>query len=141
MNKGFNFNYTTPFYLGKIQGGLNYMQFSSKYKFRPDFQSYFIYAGWLYDFQLINKLSFAPCIKIGNYLMNFDIESQYEKYESEVCIEYSILLKYSLNESVAINLELGKNFVYTYKNIDLILLKTGISFQLETPEFFNGIQE
>ena len=141
VKKGLNIYYTTPFYTGEILAGCNYLSYKSKTNTRPDYQSYFIYTGWLYNIKIFEQATISPVIRFGNYLMNFDIDSQHEKYESEICIGYSVIFEYPLNSIININWEIGNEKIYTYKNLNFILLKAGINLQIEKPDWLKDFLE
>ena len=139
VNKGMNISYQTPFYLGEICGGFSFFPYESRSDERPDFQSYFIYLGWLYEFQVFNKINFSPGIKFGNYLMNFDIKSEYDKLESEISTELFGRLEYKLTTKASLQIEYGQQNIYTYKILKLNLFKVGFALELEKPDWIMDI--
>jgi len=141
IDNGFYLSYNTPFYFGKILTGCNYSPYKSINVQLPDYQSYYLFIGWLYEFNIKPKLSFSTGISVGNYLMNFNVETENAQFESEIGFEYFCGIKYQISKITKLNLDIGRELIYTYKKLDFILLKAGVSFTLKTPEWLEDIFE
>ncbi len=139
IENGFNVSYKTPFYIGDLLVGGSYLPYKSKIHSKPNYQSYFIFSGWLYNLNILNIIKLSPGIKFGNYLMNFEIILEdNEKFESEICLEYFCNLQYQINSSTNLNFEISKETVYTYKPLKFIFIKAGIGLKIEKPKWFEG---
>jgi hypothetical protein len=140
-NSGFSLTYKTPFYYGNMLLGFHFFSHQSRLKENPDFQSYFLYAGWSYDLFTVSEFTVSPGIKFGNYLMNFKKTEGHEKFESELCFEYFCHLDYSISDLTKINIEVGREVVNTYKPLVFNIIKAGISLQIESPDWFKDFLE
>ncbi len=136
---GFSLIYQTPFYRGNITAGMAYTPYHGKTSDRPDYQSYFISLGWFYPFCLPFKFQYAPGIRFGNYLMNFDIDSDENKYESEIGYDIFCFLERPITDQVCFNIELSRTTVSTYEALTFSHIRTGLTFKINETKWLEDL--
>ncbi|MFP4548658.1 MAG: hypothetical protein ACLFQM_11050 [Fidelibacterota bacterium] len=136
---GFSLFYRTPFMRGILSAGLAYTPYHGKTIYRPDYQSYFISMGWLYYFPLPFNFQLMPGVRFGNYLMNFDIESGDNKYESEISYEIFCFLEKPVNEQVLFNVEISRQIIFTYEVLTFSHIKAGLTFNIDDSNWLGDI--
>ncbi len=136
-NDGFHFFYETPFYAGNISAGLAYTPHSSKRVSIPDYQSYFIYAGWMINMALLDNIYLKPGVRLGNYLMNFDGVSGQSKRESEICLGWLVQIHYPIAQKIDANIEYTQQQVFTYRSFKISIFRVGMTIELQKPQWFD----
>lgn len=133
---------STPFYIGKVQAGVNYYSFNGREEKYPAFKGFFIFAGWGKDIRLPLKIIFCSSIRAGTFLMHFNVDflSAFTNYESELAVNLNAALKFPLTNYLRLNLGGEFTEVFLHNKIKLLTAFGGLEYSISSPawlkEFF-----
>ncbi|UCC49452.1 MAG: hypothetical protein JSV41_04590 [Gemmatimonadota bacterium] len=131
---GVEVNVATPFYLGRIEAGLHYASFSATRPEQPDFRSWFPYLGWGYDWPVATRLSWYNGIRVGDYLMSYDIPGD-NKTEQELGVSLNSDLGFAILPSWSLDVSVRYRVVFTHERLRHIYIAAGLRRSLRTPRW------
>ena len=134
---GLNGYVTTPFYFGKLQGGLRIIEFEAKTEDIPDFNSWYIYAGWGKEMNVFEKLEIYGSVNAGSFQMNFNDPSLADELtnESEFAIEISTSFSYPVIRNLFATVSGTYQHVFTHNELNLYFLEAGLQYRFKSPQW------
>jgi len=124
-----------PFYWGDIQGGIHFYTYEGKSESQPDFLNLYIYIGWGPGFRVFKNLYWFNGIQVGIFQMHFDDSDIHESQalESELAVGVNTRIDFQLSNNWSIQAGAAYLYVYTYKPLELLMVKAGFSYSFDTP--------
>lgn len=132
--QGVNLAIQTPFHWGVVQAGLQYVPHRS-HTITPSFDSYYLFLGWGFPFQLLRRIHWLNALQAGNYYMVFD-DSQInvtQRHESELGMALYSVLSWRIYKQFHSYGAVRYLKVFTYKHLELTYLSFGVAYVLKTP--------
>lgn len=131
---GVELNFETPFYLGRIEAGLHYGGFSARRPEQPDFRSLFPYLGWGYDWRVGARVSWYNGIRVGDFLMNYDIPGD-NTFEQELGVALNSRLSCVIVPEWSLDVSVRYRVVFTHERLRHIYIAAGLRRSLRTPRW------
>lgn len=131
-----------PFYIGKINAGIDRIPYHAKNPDVSNVSTTFFYAGYGIDFTLLPKFIVTNGIAFGNNFMIFEDETRDGfKYESEIALVYSSEVEYKISKNVSMFISGRYFYLLTHHRIRLFYIGAGSSFSLNTPQWIKDFLE
>jgi hypothetical protein len=121
-------------YLGRIEAGLHYASFSATRPEQPDFRSWFPYLGWGYDWPVAPRLSWYNGIRVGDFLMSYDIPGD-NKTEQELGVTLNSGFSYAILRGWSLDVSVRYRVVFTHERLRHIYIAAGLRRSLKTPRW------
>ncbi len=137
---GLEVNVQTPFNFGQLEAGLHYAGFDGRTPDQPDFRAFFPYLGWGYDAALSNRFSWYNGLRVGSFLMTFDIGGN-DRTEQELGLGLVSRLSYRLGGAWTADLSGRYRVVFTHERLHLVFLAAGVGRAFDTPNWLKALFE
>ena len=131
---GVELSFETPFYFGRIEAGLHYANFNAQRAEQPDFRSFFPYLGWGLDCRVVRRLSWYNGVRVGNFLMSFDVAGD-NQTEQELGVALNSRLAYSMLDGWSFDVSVRYRVVFTHERMRHVYIAAGLSRSLTTPRW------
>lgn len=129
---GLEIESSTPFYLGRVEAGLQYLRFSARSQEQPDFSVWLPYLGWGLGWTATGRLTWHNSARVGMSFMRFaEIESN--PSEQELAIDLSSRLSFSIAGPWAVDVGGRYQVVFTEERLRWLFLTVGLRHNLATP--------
>lgn len=124
-----------PFYLGTVEGGLQYAHPEALHGDVPGFRSLFIYAGWSGEQGLGRGLRAGGGLRFGVMAMRFDGDSlpDFRRNESELAVAARATLRWMPRGSWFIETSVAYQSVLTHHRMEQVFLAAGFGRRFGTP--------
>ena len=137
---GVEVSFATPFYLGTLELGGAIYGFDSEQSV-PEFEAVWFYAGWGSGVVVTYWLRVEGSIRIGNFHMSFDDDSQFFSVRNESEFGLMFSTRVVLREVGPVSLFVSGSYlhVYTYLPIKLSFLTAGVSYRMNSPNWLKKV--
>jgi len=132
-----------PFYVGRIEAGVQLNPYYSESSSIPDFYAGFVYLGWGLDYSIHQRLNWYTYARVGNLQMTFDDQIIPEALRTESEFSTSLGTRFSTPVSSELNFSVSLNYLMVHTNhpLKLVIVSAGLGYAIDTPpwirEFLN----
>ena len=131
-----------PFYVGKIDAGVDVIPYHAKQPTTSDVSTTLFYAGWGIDFMLLPKFYWYNGLSFGDNFMVFEDETRDGfKYESEIALMYSSKCKYNISKNISVFVSGRYFYLLTHHRIRLFYVFFGTGYSFNTPQWIREFME
>lgn len=137
---GFEGNLSTPFYFGEAEAGLAWHVYNADDPQVPRMQAFYLHVGWQVPLRT-GPVIWQAGFRLGNYSMNFDVETDYasERNESEFSMSAVAGAEIDLTKRVALSAGVSRTTVFTHNRLYFNYAKAGLVFRIPTGEAFQRV--
>lgn len=139
INKAFGLSVAFPYLSGALEMGATYTAFDALNEAQPDFEGIHIYAEWMKEFRIGEKITFLAGPRLGIFQMVFDeteeVSSSTFLFEHEISIGLDSQIIYAVSNHVKFHAAANYNSIMSRKSINLLNAGAGISYSFESPDW------
>jgi len=134
---GFDFSFKTEFYLGSLEFGMGYSDHEGIDSDMVEYESYFVYAGWLQKLNVSERFSLFGGSRVGSYIMSLDDDhtSIQGRTETELGLEFIVGTEIAISDRFGLEHTLRHRIIYTRHKIRLTFLTIGLTYNFDTPDW------
>ena len=139
---GLKISLVTPFYWGNIQTSIYALPYFGRKHNYLDFIGIHPNLKWGNQFYLSDRIRLFNAVGCGFYIFYFSkplylsneiIETSI--MEGELSMGFVSKLDYLINNKINLIIEVNKDHIFTYKNIDFINISIGFSYLFKSPDW------
>jgi hypothetical protein len=127
----------TPFYLGRVQAGIQILPYSTIRPDMPDYRSRFFFLDWRLPLRLARRLRWSNGLRFGIVQMDFDDPSAtwHDRVDHELGAGPVTALEYEILDGWILSVTAARRKVYLSDPIEQTLLHLSIGRSLATPRW------
>ena len=128
---------TMPFYLGRVETGLQYAHPSARRDVVPGFRSLLGYVGWGGGRDLGGGFTAGGGLRVGIMAMRFDSDTipGFRRSESELGVATRVALRWMPHRTWFTEVALSYQSVLTTPRMEQVFLSAGVGRRFTTPEW------
>lgn len=134
---GFEGSLSTPFYFGVAETGLAWHVYNADDPQVPRMQAFHLHVGWGVPLRT-GPLTWLGGFRLGNYNMNFDVETDFasERQESEFSMSVFARAEIDLTKHLGLSAGASRTTVFTKNRLYFNYLQAGLVLRIPTGEGF-----
>lgn len=126
-----------PFYRGAVHFGAHYFPHSGRAPAFPDFQAWFLHAGWTHGVGLPLNMSWYGGVKVGLFTMSFDTDVRNNK-ESELGTALLTGVSYAPLPWWSVDVSARYQVVFTRQRLKYAFVTVGVGRSFTMPSWLRS---